>query len=138
MEDILEVVTLNRLFGVKQLKEVLDELRGDVHLELAHFDGFMDHQLQKEFVDSLEMGPRGVHLFFLVHTGFRHAQVALLDVGKRSEDVLLNHVEHFIQMGNDQSGDCFLVLQHTLQLLDRIKTISLKEVLASWGFLPWP
>ena len=35
------------------------------------------------------VGLAGLHLLLLVHAGFGHAQVGLLNIGERSEDVLL-------------------------------------------------
>ena len=73
------------------------------------------------------MGPRGIHLFFLVDTGFGHAEVALFDVGEGTEDVLFDHGEDFVEVRNNKSSDRFLVLQHSLEFLDRIQPISLQR-----------
>ena len=91
MQNILQVVTFNRLLRIKQLQEVLHELRCNIDFELADFDRFVDHELQEEFVDALEVGLRWVHLFFLVNAGFGHAEVTFFYVGEGTEDVLLNH-----------------------------------------------
>jgi hypothetical protein len=53
----------------------LDELWGDVNLELANFNRFVDNQLQEELIDTLEMRPGRVHFFFLVNTGFGESKV---------------------------------------------------------------
>lgn len=114
MQNILQVITFNRLFWIKQLQEVLHELRCDIDFELADFDRFVDNELEEEFVDALEVRPRWVHLFFLVNTGFRHAEVAFFNVGEGAEDVLFDHGQYFVEVGDNQCCHRFLVLQHPL------------------------
>jgi len=43
VQNVLKIVTLNRLFRVKQFKEFLHELRSNVHFKAAHFDCLVDH-----------------------------------------------------------------------------------------------
>ena len=45
VQDILEVVTLYRLFRIEQVKELLHELRRDIDLERADLHGFIDDEL---------------------------------------------------------------------------------------------
>ena len=48
MEDVFKIVALNGLFGVEQVEEFLDELRGHIDLEGAYFHGFVDDELEEE------------------------------------------------------------------------------------------
>ena len=75
VENVLQIVPLDRFFGVEKFKELLDELRRDVDFERAHLNRFVDDELQEELVDSLEVGPGWVHLFLLVDTGLGEAEV---------------------------------------------------------------
>jgi hypothetical protein len=70
MKDILEVITLYGFLTVEKLEEFLHELRGDIDLQRSHFDALVDDQLQEELVDSLEVGPRGIHILFSLNSGF--------------------------------------------------------------------
>jgi hypothetical protein len=70
MKDILEVITLYGFLTVEKLEEFLHELRCYVHLQRSHFDALVDDQLQEELVDSLEVGPRGIHILFSLNSGF--------------------------------------------------------------------
>ena len=125
MENVFEVVTFNAFLGVEKLEEVLHELGSHVDLEGANFNRLVDNELEEEFIDALEVGPCGVHFFLLINSGLLEAEVALFDVGEGTEDVLLNHLHHFVQVGNDQRGDVFLVLQHLLEFLDGIESFGL-------------
>ena len=125
MENVLQVVSLDRFLGIEQFEELLDKLRGHVHLERAHFNRFVDDKLQEELVDSLEVGPGRVHLFLLVDTGLGEAKVGLLDVGERSEDILLDHLHDLVEVGDDDADHVLLVLEHLLKLLDGIESLSL-------------
>ena len=71
------------------------------------------------------MGPRRVHLFFLINTGFSKIQVAFFDVWKWTEDVFLNHLHDLIKVWNNDAHDIFLVLKHLLELLNGVKSLSL-------------
>jgi hypothetical protein len=68
VKDVLQVVTLDTFFGIEQFKELLDELRGNEDLELADLNGLIDYKLQKEFIDSLQVWPSGIHFLILVDT----------------------------------------------------------------------
>lgn len=127
MQDVLEVVAFHGLLRVEQLEEVLHELRGHVHLERAHLDGLVDHELEEELVNALEVGPRGVHLLLLVDAGLSEAEVGLLDVGEGAEDVLLDHLHDLVQVGDDQAGHVLLVLEHLLQLLNGVQAFGLQD-----------
>ena len=43
VENVLEVVSLHRLFGIEKLEELLDKLRRNVHLEGLDFDSFVNN-----------------------------------------------------------------------------------------------
>ena len=53
MQNIFQIVALDGLFGIEQVKELLDEFGRHVELELLDFDRFADHKLQEEFINSL-------------------------------------------------------------------------------------
>lgn len=125
MKDVLQVVAFNRLLGIKEFQKVLHELGGHVDFQGADLDGLVDHKLQEELVDALEVGPGGVHLFLLVDAGLSEAQVAFLYVGQGPENVLLDHLHDLVQVGDDEAGHVLLVLQHLLQLLDRVEALRL-------------
>ena len=96
MEDVLEVVTLNWFFRVEKLEEILDELQSDIDLEGADLNGLIDNQLEEEFIDTLEVGPCWIHLFFLLHACLGETKVRFLHIGQGSEDVLFDHLHHFV------------------------------------------
>jgi hypothetical protein len=75
VEDVLEVVAFDGLLGVEKFEEILDELRCHVDFERADLDGLVDDELKEKFVDALQVGPRGIHFFFLVNTCLSHTQV---------------------------------------------------------------
>jgi hypothetical protein len=68
VKDVLQVVALNAFLRVKQFEELLDELRGNEHFELTDLNRLVDNELQKEFVNSLQMRPGGIHLLILIDT----------------------------------------------------------------------
>ena len=131
VENVLQIVPLDRLFGVEKLKELLDKLRRDVDFEGADLDRFVDDELQEELVDALEVGPGWVHLFLLVDTGLREAEVRLLDVGEGPEDILLDHLHDLVEVGDDDADNVLLVLEHLLELLNSIESLSLAEYVKS-------
>ena len=71
------------------------------------------------------MGPGRVHFLLLVDTGLSKSQIALFHVWKGSENVLLNHVHHFVKIWDDVAADVFLVLQNHLKVLNCIQTLCL-------------
>lgn len=91
MQNVLEVVAFDRFFRVEQFQELLDKLRSNEDFQLADFHGLVDHKLQEEFVDALQVWPGRIHFFVLVDARLRQREVRLLHVGKRAEDVLLDH-----------------------------------------------
>ena len=73
MKDILEVITLHGFLTVEKLQEFLHELRCYVHLQRSNFDALVNDQLQEELVDSLEVGPRRIHILFSLDTSLRES-----------------------------------------------------------------
>lgn len=71
------------------------------------------------------MGPCGVHFFFLVDTGLGEIQIAFLHVWQRSENILLDHLHDFVEVGDDDAHDVFLVLEHLLKFCNSVKALSL-------------
>ena len=53
VQDILEVVTLDRLLRIEQVKELLHELRCDIHLERANLHRLVDDELEEELINAL-------------------------------------------------------------------------------------
>ena len=74
------------------------------------------------------MGPSRIHLFFLVDTSLSESEVGLLDVGQRSENVLLDHLHDFVQVWNNNANYIFLVLKHLLEFLNCIESLSLDKI----------
>ncbi len=108
----------------------MDELGGHINLEGLDIDCFVDDKLEEEFVDALNVGPGRVHFILLFYTCFTEAKVRFLDVRQGSEDVALNHLHHFIEVGNDKSGHVLLVSEHLLELIDGVEPLSLKKALS--------
>ena len=96
VQNILEVVALYRLLRIEQVKELLYELRRDIDLERADLHGFIDDELEEELIYALQVGPRRIHLFFLINTSFSEIQVALFDVRKGPENVFLDHLHDLV------------------------------------------
>lgn len=69
------------------------------------------------------MRPSWIYFILGLHTGLRESQVRLLDVGKRSEDVLLNHGHDVVQVRNDEADNSLLVLQELLNLINSIEPL---------------
>ena len=125
MEDVLEIVALNWFLWIEKFKEFLDKLWCNIDLERAHFNTLVDHQLQEELVDALEMRPGGVHILLCLDTGLREPEAAFFHIGQRPENVLLDHLDDFVQIRDDQADNVFLVLEKLLQFIDCLKTIGL-------------
>ena len=125
MQNILEIVTFDAFLGVGKVEEFLHELRRHVDLQRAHFHGLIDNKLEEKFVDTLQVRPGWVHFFLLVDTSLSEVQIALFDVREGSEDVFLDHLHDFVEVGDDHAHHIFLVLKHLLKLSDGIKALSL-------------
>jgi hypothetical protein len=63
----------------------------------------------------------------LLDTSFGESEVSFLNIREGAENVLFDHLHHFIQVGNDQGGDVLLITQHLLELVDRVQALSLKK-----------
>ena len=124
VKNVFEVVTFDRLLRVKQLEEFLNELRSNVDLERSYFDGFVDNELQEKLINSLQMRPGRVDLILSLDARFRKIKIGLLDVWQRSKDIFLDHGHDIVEVRNDQTDDCLLVLQVLLDLIDRVKPLS--------------
>ena len=74
------------------------------------------------------MRPCRIHLLFLVNTSLSESEVRLLDVGQRSENVLLDHLHDFVQVWNNNANYIFLVLKHLLEFLNCIESLSLDKI----------
>ena len=125
MKNVLEIVTFNRFLGIEKLKEFLNKLGSNIYFDRTDFYWFVDYQLQEELVNSLQVRPGRVHILLSFNTSLWETEATFFHVGKRSENVLLDHLDNFIQIGNDQAHNVFLVLEELLQFIDRLKTVSL-------------
>ena len=120
MQNVLQVVALDGLLRIEQIEELLHELGSHVDFKRANLDRLVDHKLQEELIDALEMGPCGVHFLFLVDTSLSEVQIAFLDVRQGTEDVLLDHLHDLVEVGDDHTHNVFLVLEHLLELGDGV------------------
>ena len=107
----------------------MHELRSDVNFELTHLNRLVDDELEEELIDTLEMGPGWVNLFFSVETGLSEVQIVSLDIREGTEDVLLNHLHDLVKAGDDDTDDIFLVLEHRLELIDDIEALGLIDMM---------
>lgn len=126
VQNVLQVVALDGLLRIEQIEELLHELGSHVDFKRANLDRLVDHKLQEELVDALEMRPCGVHFLFLVDTSLGEVQIAFFDVRKGTEDVLLNHLHDFVEVGDNHTHNVFLVLEHLLELGDGVKAFGLR------------
>lgn len=69
VQNVLQIVAFVRLLRVKELKELLDELRLHKSLKRLNIDAIVDNELKEELVDALQGWPRGVNFLLLVNTG---------------------------------------------------------------------
>ena len=120
VKDVFEVVAFYRLFRVKKLEELLNELWRDVLLKSAHFYWLVNNKLQEKLVNALQVRPCGVHLLLLVDTSLSDGQVAFLDVGQRTENVSLDHCHDLLEVWNNEHGNWFLVKEQLLELLNGV------------------
>lgn len=111
VQDIFEVISFDSFFRIKQLQKFLDKLWSNVDFEALNISSFIDDQLEEELVNTLEMGPRWIDLFFLFNSCFRKSESALFNIGQWSENVLLDHLHHLIKIRNDHLNHAFLILQ---------------------------
>jgi hypothetical protein len=125
VQNVLEVVSLDGLFRVEELKEFLHELWSDVHFQRSNFDGFINYELKEKFIDSLQMRPGWLDFVLGFNSGLRELQVGFLEVGEWSEDVLLDHGHDVVQVGNNQTDNCFLVLEQLLNFVDGVESFGL-------------
>ena len=74
------------------------------------------------------MWPAWIDLFLLLDSSFAQANVgALLLVGERTEDVLLDHVHDELEVRDDIGHDRLLVTQHRLKVIYRCQSFRLKS-----------
>jgi hypothetical protein len=125
VKNILQIVSLDRLLGIEQFKELLNESWSNIDFKALDINSLVNDQLKEELINSLEMWPGWIDFLLLLNTSLVVPEVGFLDVGQRSEDVSLNRVHDIIQVGHDQGSHNFLVLKVGLQLVDRIQSLSL-------------
>ena len=124
VQDVLQVLSFLWLFGVEQLKELLDELVSNESLQALDIGGIVDDELEEEFVDWLEMWPTWVDndLFFF---DTQLVWSALLDDWKWSENVLLDHFHDSVKMWDDQIDHMVLVGEEVTQLGNVLQSLVL-------------
>ena len=105
---------------MQQVEELLHELRCDINFQLSDLNRLIDHKLEEKFVNALKVGPSGVHFFLLLNTSLCEVQIAFLDIGKRTENVLFNHLHDQVQSRYNNTYDVLLILQHLLEFGDRV------------------
>ena len=98
----------------------MHELGRDIDLQLPNLNRLINDKLEEKFVNALKVGPSGVHFFPLLHTSLCEVQIALLDIGKRTENVLFNHLHDQVQSRYNNTYDVLLILQHLLEFGDRV------------------
>jgi hypothetical protein len=138
VENVFQVVALDRLFTVEEFQEFLNELWGHIDLQGFDIDGLIYHQLKEELIDTLDVWPGGINLILLLDTCLREAEVGLLHIGQGAEDILLNHLHDLVQVGDDQGGHVLLVAEHLLKLIYGIKPIGLFIIILLIINLPCP
>ena len=102
VEYVLEEVAFDSLFSIEQIEEFLNELRSHVDFKSSDLDSLTHDQLEEKLIDSTEMGPGRVDVFFLLDTSLSEVKIAAFDVGKRSKDVLLDHSHDLIQLRHNE------------------------------------
>ena len=131
VQNVLEVVTLDRFFWVEKLEEFLHELGCNIHFERADFDTLIDHQLQEELIYSLKVRPGRIHVFLSFDASLGETETSFFDVREWPENVFLDHLNNFIQIGDDQTDNIFLVLEELLQLVDGLEAVGLDRINAN-------
>ena len=53
VQNILEIITFHRFFGMKQVEELLYKLGRDVDFQLSDLNRLINDQLEEKFVNSL-------------------------------------------------------------------------------------
>lgn len=101
VKNILQIVSLYTFLRIEKFQEFLDKLRSNVNLQRLDISSFVDDQLKEELIDALQVRPTWIDLFLLLNTSFRESKSPFLNIGKRPEDVLLNHLHHLIEIWND-------------------------------------
>ena len=123
VKNVFQVVTFDRLLRVKQLQELLNELRSNVDLQRSNFNCFVYNKLQEKLINSLQMWPGRVDLILSLDTRFRKIKIGLLDVWQWPKDVLLDHGHDIVEVWNDQTDDGLLILKVLLDFIDRVKPL---------------
>ena len=135
MQNIFEVISLDGLLRIEQIKEPLHKLGCYVDFEGADLNLLVDDKLQEKLIDTLNVGPGRIHLLLLVgDTSLSEVQVVLLDTWQRSEDVLFNHLHDFIQVLKNDARQSFLVLNHLKELLNGVEAFSLSLLILRLSF----
>ena len=110
VKNVFKIISLNRLFRIKEFEELLHKLWSNIHFEWSDLNSLINDKLQEELIDTLYVWPWWFNLFFLLDTSFRKGQVTSFEIWKRSENVFLNHSHDIIKVRNDQWHHCFLIL----------------------------
>lgn len=103
-----------------------------MHLQCLHISAIIDNQLQKEFIDRLEMRPSRIgQSLFLIHSNTLPRQALFLEHRQRPKDILLDHVDDQVEMRDDYRGHAVLIIQVIVELLKvGLSVILLLDLLA--------
>lgn len=89
-----------------------------MNLQGLDLSSFVDNKLEEKLIDGLEMRPGRINqILFFLHANALAGEPGLLENRQGPEDVLFDHVDHEIQMGDDDRGHAVLVSQIVIELL---------------------
>ena len=75
VENVLQVVSLNRFLGVEQLQEFLHKLWGHIDFKSLNFNSLMNYKLKEEFINSLKMRPSWLNFFLSLNTSLLELEI---------------------------------------------------------------
>lgn len=101
MKNVLKVISLDGLLGIKKFQELLHELWSHIDLKGSHLNCLVDDKLEEKLINSLEMGPCWIDLVFLLNTGLGELQVRFLNIWEWSENVFFDHGHYIVKMWDD-------------------------------------
>lgn len=129
VQNILEVLSFPGFLRVEQFEELLDEPVGNEHLQGFDIRGFLGNELQEELVDGLKVRPGGVdqQVFFFHHGHALGRWRGLLEHGQGTEEVLLDHLHHELEVRDDQGDEAVLLVDQLDELLEYGKPLVLKH-----------
>ena len=113
MKDVLQNVAFSWVLRIKQREKFLDELCLDVRFEDVGLHQVVCDDHMKDLVDALEVWPGRVHHLFLADA-VAFVSVELPDAGKRSENVLFDHLHDLVNVWKNYMLHRVQVINHLL------------------------